>query len=58
MESKIRGEAAIRSMKTSEITELIKSMDLLREGRVNIRDLDRRDIQSINVLMTAYGLTQ
>ena len=56
MESKIRGEAAIRSMKTSEITELIKSMDLLREGRVNIRDLDRRDINSINKLLAAYGM--
>ena len=56
LEGKIRGEAAIRSMETNKISELIKTIDRVRSGQVNIRDIDRRDISSIKELMTAYGV--
>ena len=58
IEGKIRGEAAIRSMPTSKISNLLRAIDRLREGRVNIRDLDRRDINSINKLLESYGVHQ
>ena len=58
IDGKIRGEAAIRSMPTSKISNLLRSIDRLREGRVNIRDLDRRDINSINKLLESYGVHQ
>ena len=37
---------------------MLRVIDRLREGRVNIRDLDRRDINSINKLLESYGVTQ
>ena len=52
----IRGQSKIHALPTSQITHLLKVIDQVREGRVNIRDLDRRDMNSINGLMKSFGM--
>ena len=52
----IRGQSKIHALRTSQITHLLKVIDQVREGQVNIRDLDRRDMNSINSLMKSYGM--
>lgn len=52
----IRGQSKIHALPTSQITHLLKVIDQVREGQVNIRDLDRRDMNSINGLMKSFGM--
>ena len=54
----IRGYGKIHALPTSQITHLLKVIDQVREGQTNVRDLDRRDMNSINGLLKSFGMYQ
>ena len=56
VENELRGEAAIHALPSSKISELIRVIDKVREGRMNMRDVSRKTADSINRLMSAYGM--
>merc|ERR1712086_773570 len=57
LQGEINGEAALRSLPSSRISKLVRVIDQLRAGRLNIRDLDRQDANSIKNLMASYGMS-
>ena len=56
LQGEINGESAIRSMPTTRISKLIRVIDQVRDGRLNMRDLDRKDAISIKNLMASFGM--
>ena len=58
MEGRLRGVATIKALPTSQIDKLLRVINKVGEGRINLRDVDRRDMDSIRNLMAAYGMLQ
>ena len=55
MTEEARGEAAIKSLSTDQIAQLVKDIDQVTLGKINIRDIKRDDATKINTLMKAFG---